>query len=411
MLASIVGVGRAAGALSSLPDGIADLGGAAAHQHDRPVAGLLQPAQHHDLHQAADMQAVGRAVEADIGDDAALRRPRVEGRHVGALMHEAALAQRPQKVGSEPGHGTCVWTLLRRRDVAYARRLGQFRRGGTVYGGQAWRATTAGVHGTRADERHLARRHRRRPRCAPTASAHVELGPRAHRALRRGVPRAAPRGVLGGVGAGRRRRGRALTVAACRGGRRACSTTAASRAADVDVIGFHGQTILHRPAERRTWQIGDGALLARADRHRRGRRFPQPPTSRPAGRARRSRRSTMPRAAELARAAGRRAQHRRRRQRHLDRPGATRGRRAEAIVAFDTGPGNALIDDWVRTRTGQAWDLDGALARAGPVDERALARAAGQSLFRRCRRRNRSTATISIRRRSSSLSAPTARRR
>src|SRR5215831_19839997 len=31
----------------------------------------------------------------------------------------------------------------------------------------------------------------------------------------------------------------------------------------VDVIGFHGHTILHRPAERRTWQIGDGALLAR----------------------------------------------------------------------------------------------------------------------------------------------------
>src|ERR1700760_4920483 len=31
----------------------------------------------------------------------------------------------------------------------------------------------------------------------------------------------------------------------------------------IDVIGFHGHTILHRPAEGRTWQIGDGALLAR----------------------------------------------------------------------------------------------------------------------------------------------------
>jgi anhydro-N-acetylmuramic acid kinase len=30
----------------------------------------------------------------------------------------------------------------------------------------------------------------------------------------------------------------------------------------VELIGFHGHTILHRPAERRTWQIGDGALLA-----------------------------------------------------------------------------------------------------------------------------------------------------
>ena len=31
----------------------------------------------------------------------------------------------------------------------------------------------------------------------------------------------------------------------------------------VELIGFHGHTVLHRPAERRTWQIGDGALLAR----------------------------------------------------------------------------------------------------------------------------------------------------
>ena len=33
--------------------------------------------------------------------------------------------------------------------------------------------------------------------------------------------------------------------------------------AATDILGFHGHTILHRPAERRTWQIGDGALLAR----------------------------------------------------------------------------------------------------------------------------------------------------
>src|SRR5258706_7308729 len=38
----------------------------------------------------------------------------------------------------------------------------------------------------------------------------------------------------------------------------------AGLAADqVSLIGFHGQTILHRPAQHWTWQIGDGALLAR----------------------------------------------------------------------------------------------------------------------------------------------------
>src|SRR5690349_12215314 len=34
--------------------------------------------------------------------------------------------------------------------------------------------------------------------------------------------------------------------------------------ATLDVIGFHGQTITHRPERRFTWQIGDGAALARA---------------------------------------------------------------------------------------------------------------------------------------------------
>ena len=29
-----------------------------------------------------------------------------------------------------------------------------------------------------------------------------------------------------------------------------------------DLIGFHGQTILHQPDRRRTWQIGDAAELA-----------------------------------------------------------------------------------------------------------------------------------------------------
>src|SRR5262249_28090379 len=34
-------------------------------------------------------------------------------------------------------------------------------------------------------------------------------------------------------------------------------------ATTVDVVGVHGHTILHRAAEHRTWQLGDGGLLAR----------------------------------------------------------------------------------------------------------------------------------------------------
>ena len=44
----------------------------------------------------------------------------------------------------------------------------------------------------------------------------------------------------------------------------ALMTQAHLAAGDLALIGFHGQTVLHRPAERRTWQIGDGAALARA---------------------------------------------------------------------------------------------------------------------------------------------------
>ena len=43
------------------------------------------------------------------------------------------------------------------------------------------------------------------------------------------------------------------------------------RRADIDIIGFHGQTILHRPSREagipgRTWQLGDGRVLAEETR-------------------------------------------------------------------------------------------------------------------------------------------------
>jgi anhydro-N-acetylmuramic acid kinase len=43
------------------------------------------------------------------------------------------------------------------------------------------------------------------------------------------------------------------------------------------------------------------------------------------------------------------------------------------LHAFDCGPGNALIDDWVRTRAGLPYDDGGRLAGAGVVNEKALA--------------------------------------
>ncbi|MCC7273411.1 MAG: anhydro-N-acetylmuramic acid kinase [Alphaproteobacteria bacterium] len=145
--------------------------------------------------------------------------------------------------------------------------------------------------------------------------------------------------------------------------------------ADVAVAGFHGQTILHRPAERRTRQIGDGALLARLTG------IPVVNDFRSADVAAGG--EGAPFAPVFHRAlAG-----------DLGRPLAVLNiggvanvtwiGRDGALVAFDTGPGNALVDDWVLRTTGRPYDADGALARSGRVDEDVLARLLAHPYFAR----------------------------
>jgi anhydro-N-acetylmuramic acid kinase len=179
------------------------------------------------------------------------------------------------------------------------------------------------------------------------------------------------RGVLGGVGpvAGVER---AITEA------HAAAVTQLRVRHDlghVDVIGFHGHTILHRPKEGRTWQIGDGALLAArtgvdvvcdfrtADVAAGGEGAPLAPLF------------------HAALAAG------------LERPLAVLnvGGVANvtwigadgAVLAFDTGPGNALVDDWCLAHLGRPLDEGGQLAASGTVDEAHLARFLGHDFFAR----------------------------
>jgi anhydro-N-acetylmuramic acid kinase len=51
------------------------------------------------------------------------------------------------------------------------------------------------------------------------------------------------------------------------------------------------------------------------------------------------------------------------------------------VLAFDTGPGNGPLDDWAERHTGQRFDRDGALARAGRVDTAVLNRLLGHPYF------------------------------
>ena len=135
-------------------------------------------------------------------------------------------------------------------------------------------------------------------------------------------------------------------------------------AADVDVLGFHGHTVLHEPDAGRTLQIGDAGLLARltgidvvhdfrsADVAAGGQGAPLAP---------------LYHAALAA---------------DLERPLAVLNLGGVGnvtwigddgdLVAFDTGPGNALVDDWMAEMAGQAMDAGGRAAAAGRVDETIL---------------------------------------
>ena len=69
------------------------------------MPGLLQFAQHHDPQQIADMQAGGRAIEADIAGEGCRFGERVETGGVGHLVKITARLDLVQELGFAFGHG------------------------------------------------------------------------------------------------------------------------------------------------------------------------------------------------------------------------------------------------------------------------------------------------------------------
>ena len=153
---------------------------------------------------------------------------------------------------------------------------------------------------------------------------------------------------------------------------------------DVSVIGFHGQTLLHRPRDGITWQIGNGALLAEEtgisvvnDFRRRdvaggGEGAPLVPLYHAA----------LGHALELPLAV-------------LNIGGianvtwigkseaATSSLLGHDIVAFDTGPGNGLLDQWCEETIGKPYDAEGRLALAGKADQSVLKAFMGHAYYQK----------------------------
>jgi anhydro-N-acetylmuramic acid kinase len=128
----------------------------------------------------------------------------------------------------------------------------------------------------------------------------------------------------------------------------------------LDVVGFHGQTITHRPERHFTWQIGDGAALAKAlgvkvvndlrmaDVEAGGQGAPLVPVYHAALA------HDLPRPLVVVNVGG--------------VANVTWIGQDKELLAFDTGPGNAPIDDWCARRAGLRFDADGVLAASGTVD-------------------------------------------
>ncbi|MNZ98799.1 hypothetical protein D3C78_1181010 [compost metagenome] len=76
------------------------------------MAGLLHPVQHHDLGEVADMQTRSRRVIADIGGHGFLGEQFVETCLIGDLVNEAALIERAEEIGLEPGHNLLLSGLI-----------------------------------------------------------------------------------------------------------------------------------------------------------------------------------------------------------------------------------------------------------------------------------------------------------
>ena len=148
-----------------------------------------------------------------------------------------------------------------------------------------------------------------------------------------------------------------------------------------DIIGFHGQTITHDPEQRFTWQLGDGQKLAKetgmdvvyqfrqSDMKVGGQGAPLLPLYHSAVLQKRELPFAVLNLGGIANVT------------YIGKCFKHMGESRE-IIAFDTGPANVLINDYIKAKTGEAYDKDGAFALAGQPDQDFLNKAMKHPYFK-----------------------------
>ncbi len=142
---------------------------------------------------------------------------------------------------------------------------------------------------------------------------------------------------------------------------------------DIDLIGFHGQTIIHRPKDFITQQIGDGSLLAhltkinvindfrRRDMASGGQGAPLVPLYHRAIVADLAKPVVVVNIGGVSNVT------------YIDE---------KQILAFDTGPGCALIDDFIWANAKIPYDDQGKIARTGKVNQEILDKLLSHEFFK-----------------------------
>ncbi len=149
---------------------------------------------------------------------------------------------------------------------------------------------------------------------------------------------------------------------------------------DVDLLGFHGQTVMHRPDFGFTVQLGDGAALARQtgittvydmranDMAHGGQGAPLVPVYHRALAAQLEP-GMQDQGVAFVNIGG--------------ISNATFVFTGEDPVALDCGPGNALIDQWVEAKAGIPYDAGGRIAGEGTADQATVGRYMAAEFFSR----------------------------